>query len=219
MTMISEEDVESYLYQHPKFFNNHADLLAVMEIPRKRDDAVSLIERQLIVLRGENQRFQYQLNELVTIAKQNESLNYRIQNIILTIAQASSLEEFFDTLYETLQTEFKTDAITVRLFEVIEQYDRVEFVEYDAQVFNLFESILSNHRTICGQLNAAQKTYLFADQGITSAVLIPLGTPKARGILALGSVEVSRFHAGMSTDLLKYMGELIGQLLQLWLRH
>lgn len=219
MSMISEEDVESYLYQHPKFFNRHADLLAVMEIPHERGDAVSLVERQLSVLRDENQRLQHQFNELVSIAKQNDALNKRIQGIILTLAQANSLEEFFDILYETLQNEFKTDAITVRLFEVNDHQARVEFAEYDAQVFHLFESILSSNQTFCGQLNQEQHHYLFAEQAIASAVLIPLGAPKARGILAMGSQEISRFHAGMSTDLLQYMGELIGQLLQLWLRH
>ncbi|MCV6639624.1 DUF484 family protein [Candidatus Albibeggiatoa sp. nov. NOAA] len=219
MTIITEEDVESYLYQHPKFFNNHADLLAAMEIPHERGDAVSLVERQLSVLREENQRLQSQFGELVNIAKENEGLNQRIQGILLNLAQANSLEELFDNLYETLHAEFKTDAITVRLFEVSENHEREEFVEYDAQVFHLFESILSGSHTVCGQLEAAQKDYLFAEQDITSAVLIPLGAPKARGILAMGSQEISRFHSGMSTDLLKYMGELIGQLLQLWLRH
>ncbi|MEK7990850.1 MAG: DUF484 family protein [Thiotrichaceae bacterium] len=219
MPIISEEDVESYLHQHPKFFNNHADLLAVMEIPHERGAAVSLVERQLSVLRDENQRSQYQLTELMSIAKQNDGLNRRIQNIILTLAQANSVEEFFELLYGILETEFKTDAISVRLFEMNENHEREEFVEYDAQVFQLFESILSGHHAICGQLNPAQKDYLFAEQHITSAVLIPLGAPKARGILAMGSREISRFHSGMSTDLLEYMGELIGQLLQLWLRH
>lgn len=218
MTMISEEDVESYLYQHRKFFNQHADLLAFMEIPHERGAAVSLVERQLSVLREENQRLQSQLNDLLTIAKENELLNKRIQCIILMLAQANSMDEFFDVLYISLHNEFKTDAITLRLFEVYDYYEREEFVEYDAQVFQLFESILSSHKTICGQLDVAQKVYLFAEQDIRSAVLIPLGVPKARGILAMGSEEISRFHAGMSTDLLKYMGELIGQLLQLWLR-
>lgn len=219
MSMISEEDVESYLYQHPKFFNHHADLLAAMEIPHERGEAVSLVERQLSVLREENQRLQHQFNELVTIAKENDVLNKRIQHIILTLAQANSLEELFDVLYETLHNEFNTDAITIRLFEMSEHQTRVEFVEYDAQVFHLFESILSGNQTVCGQLNSEQNTYLFDEQAIASAVLIPLGAPKARGILAMGSQDVSRFHSGMSTDLLKYMGELLGQLLQLWLRH
>lgn len=218
MAMISEQDVESYLYQHPKFFNHHADLLAVMEIPHERGEAVSLVERQLVVLRDENQRLQNRLTELLNIAKKNDVLNQRIQSIILKLAQANSLDEFFEVLYETLQAEFNTDAITLRLFEVCD-HDRAEFVEYDAQIYQLFESILSGHHTICGQLETAQKTYLFEQQKITSAVLIPLGAPKARGILAMGSQEISRFHSGMSTDLLEYMGELIGQLLHLWLRH
>jgi uncharacterized protein YigA (DUF484 family) len=95
---------------------------------------------------------------------------------------------------------------------------RKEFVEYDAQVFSLFENLLSNPKPVCGRLASAQADYLFPEDNITSAVLIPLGIPKPQGILAMGSRDIARFHVGMGTDLIQYMGAVISQLLKRWLK-
>ncbi|ALG68180.1 DUF484 family protein [Beggiatoa leptomitoformis] len=219
--MPEEDAIVEYLKRHPKFFSRHENLLAVLEIPhQQKGSAVSLVERQLMVLREENQQLQRKLDNLIAIAKQNELLNQRIQRLISVLAAAASADEFFNMLYSTLHKEFGTDAVVVKLFDMPNPVlaGRQEFVEYDAQVFTLFETLLGTNHPSCGRLSHAQTDYLFPQSRIASAVLIPLGVPKANGILAMGSNEVSRFHAGMGTDLLKYMGDLISHLLKPWLR-
>ncbi|OQW95185.1 MAG: hypothetical protein BWK79_03335 [Beggiatoa sp. IS2] len=222
-----EQIVVEYLQKHPDFFTQNPTVLATMEIPHERGAAVSLVERQLTVLREENQQLQqdnqqlhYQLEELIAIAKENEQLNRRIQRLIVALVAATDAESFFNYLYDTLHNEFHTDAVILRLFVVPNAMlmGRQEFVEYDAQVFALFEKLLSTSKPICGQLSAAQTDYLFSQESeIASAVLIPLGAPKPQGILAMGSRDSERFHGDMGTDLLKYMGELISHLLKPWL--
>lgn len=217
---LPEKSIVDYLRRHPEFFINNSDLLAQVMIPHQRGSAVSLVEKQLTVLREENQQLQRKLENLIVFAKQNEQLNKRIQRLIVSLSGVNSIDEFFNTLYDALRSEFNTDAVVVKMFEVASPalIGRPEYVEYDAQVFTLFETLLSTNRPECGRLSSAQIEYLFADNQITSAVIIPLGIPKPQGVLAMGSREVSRFHAGMGTDLLKYMGELISQLLKLWAR-
>jgi len=218
---LPESAVVDYLRQHPDVFTRHEELLAKMEIlPSPKGPAISLVERQLTVLREENRQLQHKFESLIAIAQKNEQLNQRIQRIVAALASASSPEEFFNTLYDCIQHEFNTDALVVRLFfsPNASFAGRPEFVEYDAQVFALFETVLEQNQTLCGRLTSEQTTYLFSNDQINSAVLIPLGVPKPQGILGLGSQEVSRFHAGMSTDLLRYMGELVSHLLKWWLR-
>lgn len=216
----SQEAVIEYLKRHPDFFIRHPTLLAQMEIAQPQGPTVSLTERQLGVLREENRRLQRQLNNLIAIAKENEKLNQRIQRLIVSLSGAESADEFFNSLYDILQNEFSSDIVVVRLFGLPSPSlaGRQEFVEYDAQIFTLFENILTTHQPVCGRLPTEQTTFLFAKEKIASAVLIPLGVPKPQGMLAIGSKEVSRFHADMGTDLLKYMGELISQMLGVWLR-
>ena len=217
---LSEEIVAHYLQQHPEFFTHHENLLATMKIPHISGTAISLIERQLAVLREENQQLQRRLDKLVKIAQENEELNGRIQHLIAALASATGIDEFFKVLYTTLANEFNTQAVIIRWFELPSGnlVQRQEFKEYDAQVFALFENFLENSIPVCGQLTTERLEYLFPNNNIASAVLLPLGKPKPQGILAMGSHDISRFHASMGTELLQYMADLISYLLKMWLQ-
>jgi hypothetical protein len=225
---LSEETIVDYLKQHPDFFFHHEDLLTVLKISHDSGTAVSLVERKLAVLRKENQQLQennqqlqHQWEDLVSIAEQNAKLNQRIQQLVGALANATDIEEFFQTLYSTLCNEFNTDIVVIRWFELPHSpaaASRQEFIEYDAQVFTLFDRVLENRYPLCGQLVPEQTQFLFPDTPIASAVLLPLGEPKAQGLLAMGSQDAKRFHADMGTEFLQFMGTLISHLLKLWLR-
>lgn len=218
--ILTDDMVLTYLKQHPEFFTQYEASLAALELPSPRSNTVFLAERQLAVLRDENQQLQRKLENLIAIAKQNEQLNQRLQTIILKLTHVHSADEFLNSLYDSFTREFNTDAIALRLFELppASLIGRAEFVEYDANVFNLFEQFLINNESLCGRLTPEQQQFLFPDVKINSAVLIPIGLPKPRGILAMGSHDIARFHAGMATDMLKYMGDLVSGLLNVWLR-
>jgi uncharacterized protein YigA (DUF484 family) len=211
----AEMNVVNYLQRHPEFFLSHEALLQKMRIPHKRGEAVSLVERQLAVLRNENQQLQRQLNTLIKLAENNEKLNQRIQRIVLRLLDKQG-HVLFDSLYQQLTDEFNADGISLRLFTLPPTglKNRPEYCEYDAQVFRLFESVLGINTPICGRLSAEQNAYLFAKQAMASAVLIPLGMPEPYGILAIASRDINRYHSGMATDLLKYLGEVITYLMQ-----
>jgi uncharacterized protein YigA (DUF484 family) len=216
---VVEEHVADYLRRNPDFFTRHEPLLAQLKVPHARGKAVSLVEKQITVLRDENQHLQRKLDTLIEAAKRNEKLNQRIHRLIVTLLASRESVEFFDLLYSTLTAEFQTDAVVLRYFSLPagELAQRAEFIEYDAQVFTLFDTVLGRNQPLCGRLSAAQVEYLFGEAKIGSAVLVPLGIPEPQGILALGSADVARFHSGMGTDLLKYLGETVSQLLKRWL--
>lgn len=168
----------------------------------------------------DNEKLKSQLNELITIAQQNEELNQRIQRIITALTDTESLDEFFKILYSTLNNELNTDAVVIRWFDVLSSnFKHKEFVEYDAQIFSLFDEILENKQAICGQLKTEQLDYLFPNSKIASAVLIPLGVDKPLGLLAMASHDSKRFHSEMSTDFLIYLGNIISNLLRMWTRN
>jgi len=218
---ISAEQVTAYLEQHPLFFQGREDLLPNLEIPHIEGNSISLVERQVIKLRQEKSHLQQKLQVLIEAAQRNENLNVQIQTFLLALLSAQTLPEFFDTLYAKLAEEFDTDAVVLRLFDLPEaaKVQRSEYVEYDAEIFSLFEMVLKKSYPVCGRLSANQHQYLMPDQKIGSAVLIPIGRPSPYGLLALGSVDDYRFDSQMSTDLLSYMGDMISQLLQRWHQH
>jgi len=214
---LSEQTVAEYLRRHPEFFMRNESLLTKVRIPHPSGNAVSLIERQLTVMRDENQQLQRQLENLIIAAKRNETLLKQIQRTVNALLLTENIDDFFEMLYEQMAVNFHTDAVTVRLFSGIDRIShRAEFEDYDARVFALFERVLGANRPTCGRLSNGQADYLFPDDQIGSAVLIPLGLPEPYGILAMGSADVARFFNGMSTDLLAYLGEQISRILILW---
>ncbi len=52
LTEVSDDQVAEFLQQNPDFFLSHADLLPHMEIPHDKGNAVSLVERQMTILRA-----------------------------------------------------------------------------------------------------------------------------------------------------------------------
>jgi uncharacterized protein len=211
---LSEQTVAEYLRRHPEFFMRNESLLTKVRIPHHSGSAVSLIERQLSVMRDENQQLQRQLENLISAAKRNEILLQQIQRTVNALLSTDNIDDFFESLYEQMAKNFNTDAVAVRLFSGIDRFShRVEFEDYDAHTFSLFERVLETNRPMCGRLSNAQTNYLFPNDQIGSAVLIPLGLPEPHGILAMGSVDVARFFNGMSTDLLVYLGDQISRIL------
>ncbi|WP_069472523.1 DUF484 family protein [Candidatus Marithrix sp. Canyon 246] len=179
-----------------------------------------LSSQEVAVLRQDNEKLKSQLNELITIAQENEELNQRIQRLITALTNTESLDEFFNILYSTLNNELNTDAVVIRWFDVLgSNFKHKEFVEYDAQIFSLFDEILENKQAICGQLKPEQLAYLFPKIKVASAVLIPLGVDKPLGLLAMASHDRKRFHSEMSTDFLIYLGNIISNLLRMWTRN
>lgn len=216
---LPEEAIVDYLQRHPDFLVRHQDLLTELEY-FQANDTVAPSEQKLAKLHKENQQLQQKLKLLVAVAKENEQLNQRIQSLVATLTSVTSIDEFFQILYSTLCDNFNTDTVLVRWFEALSpaHAERPELVEYDAQVFTLFEELLENNEPICGKISDEQVEYLFPNSTIASAVLIPLGSPKPQGLLAMGSHDADRFHADMGTDFLKYLGQLVSFLLKSWLR-
>ncbi len=204
-----EDIIVDYLWQHPDFFNYHKDLLAIMTISQ---------DSEVAALHEENQKLQQQLKQLIQIAKENDKLNQRIQRLIVALTAVTGLDEFFQTLYNNLSKEFNNDKVVLRWFELpgpsLANYP--EFVEYDAEIFALFENFLESNQPICGQCPTKTMDYLFPNSEIGSAALIPLG--QAQGLLAMGSYDPLRYHSDMATDFLQYLGELVSHLLKMWLQ-
>ena len=73
---VDEEAVASYLSATPEFFDRHAQLLARIRLPDTRSGAstVSLVERQVEVLRERNRQLERKVKDFVDVARENDVL-------------------------------------------------------------------------------------------------------------------------------------------------
>ncbi|MCZ6881361.1 MAG: DUF484 family protein, partial [Gammaproteobacteria bacterium] len=76
---ISDQAVAHYLDSNPEFFERHALLLGKLHLPHQTgSSAVSLVERQVGILRQRNRKLENQLRELMAIAQDNDELSDKI---------------------------------------------------------------------------------------------------------------------------------------------
>jgi uncharacterized protein YigA (DUF484 family) len=111
-----DEAVGRYLEQTPDYFLRHPELLAALALPHpEAGRAVSLVERQVRVLRDRNEQSMQQLQELIAFARENDQVGERVQRFALAVIDSDSLDEVLDTAQDMLRQEFSLDGVAVRL--------------------------------------------------------------------------------------------------------
>src|SRR5690349_21393105 len=89
-----EERIERYLSLNPDFFERHQPLLARMRLPHMRTGStVSLVERQVEVLREQKTDADRRLAEFVAVARANDQLADRIHRFTRRLLRAPRSEE------------------------------------------------------------------------------------------------------------------------------
>jgi hypothetical protein len=213
-----EERIERYLGLNPDFFERHQPLLARMRLPHMRTGStVSLVERQVEVLREQKSDADRRLAEFVAVARANDQLADRIHRFTRRLLRApnaptaiatieASLREDFDAFHSVLLLTAPAEALRNASYEPF-----MRIVTSDDAHIRSFEALLATGKPRCGQVRDTQRDFLFGPESasIGSVALVPLGDNGSLGLLALGSSERERFHPGMSTEFLKRMGEII----------
>jgi uncharacterized protein len=217
-----EERIERYLNLNPDFFERHQALLARMRLPHMRTGStVSLVERQVEVLREQKSDADKRLAEFVAVARANDQLADKIHRFTRRMMRAPDAKSALTTLEASLREDFDAFHSVLVLTGPIASLNGVEFEPFlrklpsdDANIRS-FEALLNTGKPRCGQVRDSQRDFLFGPEApsIGSVALVPLISGAAEGgsigLLALGSAERERFHPGMSTEFLKRMGELI----------
>lgn len=208
-----EEAVARYLEDHPDYFQRYPETLSRILLTHETGGkAVSLIERQVQVLREQNQALQRQLRDLVNNARENDVLGARLHRFATAMVSCASLDEALDTTYDLLRQEFKLDAVVILLRGRPVQGGRAELVPEDDKRLNTLFQQFSSGKPICGgKFDDSLMSYLFSGRAaeIKSSALIPLGEKNARGVLGLGTQDPFRFHPGMGTVYLTRLGEML----------
>lgn len=218
---VTEDMVSNYLKNNLDFFNKHPDILAELSIPHNSGSAVSLVERQVTVLREQNEQSRKRLHELIEIARQNEELARRMHQLALTLMDADEPKDIFNTLYENLKKNFHADRVVVRLFanpSFVDSFAPDEFAGKEVTEQSLFRSIIEKRMPLSGRMKRQQQVFLFGDDGdkIASSVMLPLHGDGWGGILSIGSFDEERFQAGMGVELLANLGEVLSFILKPW---
>jgi uncharacterized protein YigA (DUF484 family) len=213
-----EERIERFLTLNPDFFERHQALLGRMRLPHMRTGStVSLVERQVEVLREQKTDADRRLAEFIAVARANDQLADRIHRFTRRLLRAGNAAASLGALEASLREDFDAFHSVLLLTAPIDSLHSTELGPFlrklatDDANFRSFEALLATGKPRCGQVRDSQREFLFGPEAasIGSVALVPLGEAGSLGLLALGSAERERFHPGMSTEFLKRMAELI----------
>lgn len=211
-----ESAIADYLKSHPDFFERHPLILLGLKLPhRTGGSAISLVERQVSMLRQRNAQLERQFKDLVAVAKTNDALVEKIHQLGLKLMRARDLPARLEALETGLREDFGAERAVLALFadKAPASAQREGFVRRlsadDADV-KPFAAFLRAAKPRCGPLRDRQK-YIFerdADS-VSSAALVPLGADASLGFLIIGSRDPDHFHPGKRMDFLARLGELL----------
>lgn len=112
-TALSDDTVLEYLARHPEFFVNNKDILPRLRIPHESGSAVSLIEKQVSVLRGKCSHLENSLRDFIAVARENENLHQRLHGLIQDVITAPSLDDIIKLTRGSLRENFNADDVHV----------------------------------------------------------------------------------------------------------
>jgi uncharacterized protein len=211
-----ESAIADYLKSHPDFFERHPLILLGLKLPhRTGGSAVSLVERQVSMLRQRNAQLERQFKDLVAVAKTNDALVEKIHQLGLKLMRAHDLPARLESLETGLREDFGAERAVLVLFHdrapaAAQREGFVRRLAADDADVKPFATFLRAAKPRCGPLRDRQK-YIFerdADS-VSSAALVPLGADASLGFLIIGSRDPDHFHPGKRMDFLARLGELL----------
>jgi uncharacterized protein YigA (DUF484 family) len=214
---ISEQAIHDYLDAHPDFFERHGALLRSLQLPHGSGGTVSLVERQVSMLRQKELRQKRQLKELIEVARANDVLSAKIHELTLQLLAARDLHASIICVEEAMRSGFGADQSVLvhfgdpTLFADVDAGRFFHVIDRNDDALKPFSTFLQGKGPRCGQVRDSQLEFLFREDAaeIGSVALVPLGEQSQIGFLAVGSNDADRFHPGMSIDFLARLGDLV----------
>lgn len=213
----SAEQVEQYLRDNPEFLASRDDLLAALKLPAGDSGAaVSLVDRQLAVLRERNVELRERLNGLLSIARDNDIIFEKTRALLLALLECGDVAAINAALARSLLGDFGMAAYSLTLFDgcglaVPPGIRSVEAGEAEAKVGGL----VKGSRVVCGVLRPEELRFVFADgaDAVGSAAIVPLVFDGHFGLLSIGARDPHHFKSGMDTLFVGHVGDVLARCL------
>jgi uncharacterized protein YigA (DUF484 family) len=213
-TLDTEQQLLELLKDYPDILVRNPALLAELEVPHEAGRAVSLIERQVGVLRDKLQANEKRLRELMDIARDNERLAESRHRLAINLLGAHDLEDVVSIVLDELGNELGADFAVIRL--ITDNEDRLNnkpeiFINNQTEELKSFSTMLDNRKPLCGRCTPEQNGFMFGNDAdhVGSAAVIPLVAGANLGLLGLGGKDERRFSIAMGTEFLTQIGELV----------
>ncbi len=205
---MEEQQVVAYLKTHIDFFIKHTMLLEQLDLPHEIAGTVSLVERQLQILREKNNKTQSQLAELMQNAHLAETVFHQTSKLYQRWFRLKDSKKIRLTAAEDIREIFSLDQVKL----VQKNKETQLFIQ---QVFHKLNVKFPDNQPQCMPCELSISQFLFSGEGgaCLSLAILPLGNNAEAGILLLGSRDASAFKATNGTLFLQQLSQIITSIL------
>lgn len=222
---ISDIQIVDYLKKNPEFFRHHPDILGDMTLPHASGKAVSLVERQVAILRERSIQTRHKLGELLDIASDNDALFNKTQALVLALLKATTIDELIATTRTQFEQQFDVESASILL---LCDNSKDAAVNIDSSALRSREdatqhinNLLDHQQTLCSALREGEAGFLFAEpEKIGSAAVtardIPAEGNDTRYTLLLSVAHQNSDHYNQNTGtlFLDYIADILQLLIQ-----
>lgn len=210
---ISDELVRHYLKEHSDFFQHHPDMLDHLHISHSSGTAVSLVEKQVSVLRERNIDMRKRLNSLTTNARDNDKLYEQTRKLVLALLEATSLDALATAFAESMHKDFAVEHASLIVFGDAGSSQHCRIESADSARIEI-GALLKGRRPVCGALRKEELRYLFPAAGaIGSAAVVALGHKASLGVIAVGNSDANHYENNMGTLFLSHIADVLARIL------
>ena len=209
-----EAAVVAFLKAHPEFLARHPELLEKLELRHSSGAAVSLIERQVEILRGKSALLESRLSQLLDAARENESRAANVHRLARSLIRAPTLAATVTALRKCLREDFSVDDTWIGVSAgSLKRHDieGLHVIDPAGPVARAFENFFRTRLLECGPLDEARAKLLFPQAKAlpASAAIVPLEKEKDLGMLVLASVDPQRFQPRQGRLFLDMTADLV----------
>jgi uncharacterized protein YigA (DUF484 family) len=212
----TEDMVRAFLRDNPRFLDDNPDILESLSLPHNSGTAVSLVERQVGVMRDRNKEMRNRLDNMLATAHDNDLLFEKTKRLVLNLLEAKNLPAMVEIIYDSLGKDFEIDFYSLTLLgdekSLPRTMARVASVEKASEQVS---TLIGSNRAVCGVLREEEMTFLFGEKGLQvgSVAAVPLRYNNLYGILAIGNADPNFYKSSMGTLFLSYIAEVVNRIL------
>ena len=219
---LSASQVETYLRSHPAFLSEHPSVLSALTPPALRtgEDVLDMQRFMIERLRREVEALRANHTELIDRSRVNMSSQAAIHGAVVRALEARTSEHFLEIVTGEFCQMLDVDVASL-CFETGDQADQ-SLATRGVRTLKPggVTELMGTGRDVVLRGTVRGKPSLFGDRagGIRSEALIRLEVARCAppGLLALGSTDEKHFHPDQGTELLRFLGEVLGRCLRAW---
>jgi uncharacterized protein YigA (DUF484 family) len=220
---IDARDVMAYLRRHPDFLDEHPEALRLLRPPSREvgDGVVDfqhfLYERQ----RREISRVNLEYRNLLAVSRGNLASQCRVHKAALAVLAAPSFGQLLQIVTTDLAVVLDVDVVTIAVENVAGIAPRLNVNGIHLLEAGTVEELLGVDKAVVYEADVAGDPALFGGAAglVRSQALLRLrfGRETPTGLLCIGTRKPGRFHPGLGTELLGFLGRIVGLSIGLWL--